>query len=57
MAYDVVIKQGTVVDGTGKPSYRADVAIQGDRIAEVGKISAPAKRTIDAGASGDAGLC
>ncbi|MCE2487758.1 MAG: amidohydrolase family protein [Desulfurellaceae bacterium] len=48
MAYDVVIKNGTVVDGTGKPSYRADVAVQGDRIAEIGNISAAAKRTIDA---------
>ena len=48
MAYDVVIKSGTVVDGTGKPAYQADVAVQGDRIAEVGTISAAAKRTIDA---------
>jgi N-acyl-D-aspartate/D-glutamate deacylase len=48
MAYDVVIKNGTVVDGTGQQSYRADVAIQGDRIAEVGKVTDSAKRIIDA---------
>ena len=48
MAYDVLIKNGTVVDGTGKQSYQADVAVQGDRIAEVGKITGSAKRTIDA---------
>ena len=48
MAYDVVIKNGTVVDGTGRQPYRADVAVQGDRIAEVGKITDAAKRTIDA---------
>jgi N-acyl-D-amino-acid deacylase len=48
MAYDVVIKNGTVVDGTGLQPYRADVAIQGDRIAEVGKVTDSAKRTIDA---------
>ena len=48
MAYDVVIKNGTVVDGTGQQPYRADVAIQGDRIAEVGKVTDSAKRTIDA---------
>jgi N-acyl-D-amino-acid deacylase len=48
MAYDVMIKNGTVVDGTGQQPYRADVAIQGDRIAEVGKVTDSAKRTIDA---------
>jgi len=48
MAYDVVIKDGTVVDGTGQQPYRADVAIQGDRIAEVGRVTDSAKHTIDA---------
>ncbi len=48
MAYDVLIKNGTVVDGTGKQSYQADVAVQADRIAEIGKITGSAKRTIDA---------
>lgn len=48
MAYDVVIKNGTVVDGTGGTPYRADVAIQGDRIAEIGKVTESAKRTLDA---------
>jgi len=48
MAYDVVIKNGTVVDGTGRAPYRADVAIQGDRIAEIGKITESATRTLDA---------
>lgn len=48
MAYDIVIKNGTVVDGTGRPPYRADVAVQGDRIAAIGKITDSAKRIIDA---------
>jgi len=48
MAYDIVIKNGTVVDGTGRPPYRADVAVQGDRIAAVGKCTDSAKRTINA---------
>src|SRR5262245_25932901 len=48
MAYDIVIKNGTVVDGTGRQPYRADVAVQGDRIAAIGKITDTAKRTIDA---------
>lgn len=48
MAYDVVIKNGTIVDGSGRPPYRADVAIHGDRIAEIGKVADTGKRIIDA---------
>jgi N-acyl-D-aspartate/D-glutamate deacylase len=48
MAYDLLIKNGTVVDGTGAPPYRADVAIQGKRIAEIGKIKDTAAQVIDA---------
>ena len=40
MAHDVVIRGGTVVDGTGAPARRADVAIDGDRIAVVGEVDA-----------------
>ena len=38
MAYDLVIRNGTVVDGSGLGSYRADVGVVGDRIAFVGRI-------------------
>src|SRR2546430_3960119 len=48
MAYDLLIKNGTVVDGTGAPGRRADVAISGDRIAEIGSISGSARKSIDA---------
>src|SRR6478735_11593332 len=48
MSYDLVIKNGTVVDGTGAGRYQADVAIQDGRVAEIGKVSDGAKRTIDA---------
>ncbi len=48
MAYDLLLKNGTVVDGSGAPRFRADVAVAGDRIAEIGKISEGAKRVIDA---------
>lgn len=48
MAYDLLIKNGTIVDGTGAPRYRADVAVAGGKIAEVGKIAEGAKKTIDA---------
>jgi len=48
MAYDLVIKNGTIVDGTGAPRYRADVGIAEGKVAEIGKVTEPAKRTIDA---------
>ena len=37
MAHDLVIRGGTVIDGTGAPGYRADVAVDGDRLAEIGE--------------------
>src|SRR5471030_2083031 len=48
MGYDLLIKNGTVVDGTGAKRYQADVAIQGGKVAEIGKVTEGAKRTIDA---------
>jgi len=47
--YDVLIRNGLVIDGSGRPGYRADVAIKGDRIVQIGKLkSARAAREIDA---------
>ncbi len=46
--YDLLIKNGTVVDGTGAAPFRADVAIAGGKVAAVGKVSDGAKRVIDA---------
>lgn len=46
--YDIVIKGGTVHDGTGAAGRKADVAIKGDRIVEVGEVSGTATRTLDA---------
>ena len=48
MSYDLVIKNGMVVDGTGAKRYQADVAIQSGKVAEIGKVTEGAKRTIDA---------
>ncbi len=38
MAHDLVITGGTIVDGTGAPPFRGDVAIDGDRVAAVGEV-------------------
>jgi len=47
--YDVLIKNGRIIDGSGRPGYMADLAINGDRIARIGKLSnATANRVIDA---------
>ncbi|MGB8509896.1 MAG: D-aminoacylase [Pyrinomonadaceae bacterium] len=48
--YDFIIRNGRVVDGTGRPSYVADVAVRGDRIIRIGRLgmNARARRTIDA---------
>jgi dihydroorotase/N-acyl-D-amino-acid deacylase len=47
--YDIIIRNGHIIDGTGNPWYAADVAIQGDRIAAIGNLSnATGKSEIDA---------
>ena len=48
--YDLLIRNGLIVDGTGNPWYRGDLAIRGDTIARIApRIDAQAARTIDAG--------
>jgi N-acyl-D-amino-acid deacylase len=47
--YDVLIRHGHILDGTGNPWYAGDIAIQGDRIAAIGQLEGvQAKRVIDA---------
>src|SRR6202022_2199852 len=46
--YDLIIRNGTIVDGSGMPRFRAEVGIAGDKIAAIGKIPESARETIDA---------
>ena len=47
--FDVIIKNGHILDGSGSPWYAADIGIRGDRIGAIGKLDgSPAKRVIDA---------
>ena len=48
MAYDLLIKNGLIVDGSGMPAFRGDVGIKNRKIAEIGKLSSPAEKTVDA---------
>src|ERR1700730_17960408 len=47
--HDIVIRGGTIVDGTGKAAYAGDVAITDGRIAAIGGKQGPGRRDIDAG--------
>jgi N-acyl-D-amino-acid deacylase len=46
--HDTVIRGGTIIDGTGKPGYTGDIALEGGKIASVGGKAGPGKREIDA---------
>lgn len=46
--YDLVIRNGTIVDGSGLPSFKADVAVNGNRIARIGRIPEKGRKEIDA---------
>lgn len=48
MAYDLLVKNGRIVDGSGMPAFRGDIAVQGGKIVGIGKLSGAATRIIDA---------
>src|SRR5438445_13041596 len=50
MTWSLLIRNGSLIDGTGAPARRADVAVEGDRVVAVGSgLQAEARRVIDAG--------
>ena len=48
MDYDLLIKNGRIVDGSGMAGYDADLGVKDGKVAEIGRLTAPAERTIDA---------
>src|SRR5450631_760307 len=48
MAFDLVVKNGMIVDGSGLPRYRGDIGVKDGNIAEIGRIASAAKETLDA---------
>jgi N-acyl-D-aspartate/D-glutamate deacylase len=48
MAYDLLITNGRIIDGSGMPAFHGDVAVRAGKIVAMGKLSGPAARTIDA---------
>lgn len=48
MAFDLVVRNGLVIDGTGSPGFEGDIGVEGERIATIGKNLGPGKKEIDA---------
>ena len=48
MSYELIIKNGKIIDGSGIPGFHADVAVSGGRIVEIGQVSGDARRVLDA---------
>ena len=46
--FDLIIRNGRIMDGTGRPAYAADLAVKEQRIASIGKISGSTKMELDA---------
>lgn len=46
--YDLVIRNAKIVDGTGKPAFPGDLAVNNGKIVAVGEVSATGKKEIDA---------
>ncbi len=47
MAYDLLVKNGRIIDGTGAPAYPGNLAVQDGKIAGMGEVSGTARRVVD----------
>ena len=48
MSYDLVVRNGTVIDGSGNPRIRADIGVSGGKIAAIGRIRERGADEVDA---------
>ena len=48
MAYDLLVKNGRIIDGSGRPAFHGDVGVSGGKIVETGRLDGPARRVIEA---------
>jgi N-acyl-D-aspartate/D-glutamate deacylase len=48
MAYDLLIKNARIIDGSGRPAFHGDVAVAGGKIVELGRLDGGARRTLEA---------
>jgi N-acyl-D-aspartate/D-glutamate deacylase len=48
MAYDLLIKNGRIIDGSGRPAFHGDVGVANGKIVELGRLDGAARRTIEA---------
>ena len=48
MAYDLLVKNGRIIDGSGRPAFNGDVAVARGKIVEFGRLDGPARRVIEA---------
>jgi len=48
MTYDLLVKNGRIIDGSGRPAFHGDVGVARGKIVELGRLDGPARRTIEA---------
>ena len=48
MAYDLIIRNGKLIDGSGLPAFHGDIGVSGGKITEIGRVSGEARRVVNA---------